>query len=128
MQLAFPNARLYIHSLLSAEGLSGPEAIVEGARHYGIIGAANSKECLSASNAMPCQCMDTGKRIMQKHFDIRYGSISESVTAGVIWASVEKECNKYIEQIQYTIEKLHSCRKFAPVLFDVLLQHVHRYG
>ena len=115
MQLKFPNARLYIHTLLSAERLTGAQAIIRGACHYGLVDAADSLEILPPSEAATCPCMEAVKNVIRKHFEAR----SSKVLVEKVWQAIEQEALE--------LHKLHDCQKFAPVLFDLLLQQVNRY-
>src|SRR5579883_268000 len=96
MLLKFPHARLFVQNLLSAPGVSGPEALVSTACEYGLI----SPECISDLSACgacaDCACTSMAKAIIFKHFE-KKNKISGRpiVNPQEVWLAVEKAIQSY---------------------------------
>jgi len=126
MQLKFPNARLYVYSLLSAEGLSAAEAIATAATHFGLIDGSDYSNYLPSSSPVPCACMETAEKIIRKVLEVPGHSTLQPLLVEQVWLAVTQEFSRY-ESKGTQSAKHHNCTKFAPVLFDLLLQQIRRY-
>lgn len=134
--LKFPNARLHLHELLSARHMSGPEALVEGAEHFGLIKEDSSASLLSKPAQYHCPCLSTTKSIVEKHFDERSDQAHlQNLDRAAIWQAIEKnigviDCRVDCKALgQKTCPQANSCcHKMAPIFFDILLQQLRRYS
>jgi hypothetical protein len=130
MAMQYPNARLFIHSLLSDHRVSGSEAIVQCAYEYGLVPAGSIKP-LVESDKLPCQCMAALKNVLIKYLDAKQPQ-SPIYDLEEIWTAVERDVEAYRERSTPLRQRDHpahfpECKKLAPALFDILLQQIHRY-
>jgi len=132
--MQYPNARLFIHSLLSNNRLSGAEAIAQCAYEFGLV-PAGSIEPTSEAVDSPCQCMAALQNVLIKHCQEKEKqSPSQPCAVKEIWAAVE-HCAQVYKKERATQScqgdddpSVYSeCKKMAPVLFDILLQQIRRY-
>lgn len=133
MPLRFPNARLFMHILLADRNVSGAQAIALSALEFGLLdeGSAMRLHKGLAPSQPQCKCVDTGRYVLQAYFDKRAREASGSaVDTDKIWTAVEEDAKKYTGNgSKQTIcdNCRHDCGKFAPALFDFLLQQIRRY-
>lgn len=133
--LKFPIARLFIHDLIVKHGLSAPQAMARAACEFGVVGEYHlNKEFGSSANAS-CSCMHMAENIFYKHFqNSSHKSILSSDRIKEAWSAIKKDMQNYQElcgsqqQEKFSAdEKVHDCARFAPALFDLLLQQIRRY-
>jgi hypothetical protein len=130
MSLQFPNARLFIHDLISIERLSGPAAMVQAAYEFGLvpIGSSSGLACNNRGNGH-CACFATAKDILTRHLT---GQASSGQLAPVkideIWSSIERQADGYQKSSPGERSSSELCNRMAPTLFDLLLQEVRRYS
>lgn len=127
--LRFPNARLYIHDLLLANGNTGAEAIIEGAREFGIVEQLEGldDEC---PISIDCDCCRAVYRVLRQFLKVR-GRGNGDLDAA--WKALLNRLNKYRlrsaqDSKQAPPQCESHCSNLAPILFDLLLQEVHRYS
>jgi len=130
--MQYPNARLFIHSLLSDNRVSGSQAIVQGAYEFGLV-PDGSIQPVVEGGGLPCRCMDALKNVLIKYFEERQKhSPAPFYDLKEIWSAVEKDADTYIEKSIGSeqcagIAQVLNCKKLAPALFDILLQQIRRY-
>ena len=131
MNLQFPNARLFIHDLISNEHLSGPAAIVQASYEFGLIpvNSSGDLECKHHGNGH-CACFATAKEILTRHLADK-ASIAR-VTPEIIdeiWAGIERQAEQYQKSLgNGEASTSEPCNRIAPMLFDLMLQEVRRYS
>ena len=133
--LQFPNARLYIHNLLADKNLSGAEAIAKGACEYGLISIDELERTDSElHNAIvECDCCETAHFVLKTYFDHKTGDYPPGAPESS-WKTLLTRLSKHNSLATSTKERTKSfacdkkCTNLAPVIFDLLLQEVHRYS
>ncbi|HIA51498.1 MAG TPA: hypothetical protein EYN91_05345 [Candidatus Melainabacteria bacterium] len=132
MSLRYPNARLMIYNLQACENLSGAQALARGAIEYGVINpdddGATDREALEAISR--CDCCEVAHCILRKHFETKTNLDGETVEAA--WRSLVNRLKQYRsahgQPVEGEIGCENVCAKLAPVIFDFMLQEVHRYS
>ncbi len=132
MILRFPNARLFIHTLLSDRSMTGAEAITLGAYEYHLFPHGSVDISEIAYSDQHCRCQSTAKEILREYIE-RQGHGEQKAKENVKhscnllsvrierWASMcnlklpERECSK-------------DCSLLAPALFDFILQEITHYS
>jgi hypothetical protein len=134
VKLNFPNARLYMQNLLAVENLTGGEAIAKAACEYGLIDQEAARTIITRVEGTGCQCMGTAKAILEKYFEGReHRPYLINDDSNVVWDSFLNEIRHFQRRNQMPAEDSHGdgkaseCQKFAPILIDLLLQHIRRY-
>jgi hypothetical protein len=130
MSLKFPNARLYIHELLTDGTVQEGEALAQAARDFGLITNDQLCEILASCKDSPCNCIEVGKEILKKH--LHHTAKSKNLAAidpEPVWREVERilsvteaKCGKC--DLRSSQAK---CLNLAPAIFDILLQQIARY-
>lgn len=155
--LKFPNARLHIHNLLRNEKVSGAEAIALIAIEYGLVDTEfiHRIEDTQITNGN-CSCLQSAKKILSNYFEQRKAESLADVNVSQVWSSFQGEIQAYLRsqqrssvpgngngngisslnsseaqtslsEVSTNIEVGHDCTKFAPAVFDLLLQQIRRY-
>jgi hypothetical protein len=132
MSLKYPNARLFVHGLLSCSRSTVPEAIARSACEFGLVETESVDELIPAPDVGPCPCMATARNVVAKYCDNRKKQIGESkLNAEDVWSALEENAKIYFcegkVQTNNSSVSGHECHKFAPALFDLLLQEIGRY-
>lgn len=135
MSLRFPNARLFMHNLLADGSLSGADAIALTACEFGLVDRPSVQSAKVAIKDRECACMEAARQVLMQYFENR--PKSSDVNAEQIWKSLEEEASKYQKRMENNTDLSpkktccgagsHDCSKFAPALFDLLLQQIRRY-
>lgn len=131
MPLQFPNARLFIHDLLSNQRYSPSQAIAISACQYGLIPPEQIDD-VEVSEDSSCQCLATARNVLLKYFKEKEQQQGVPVVdIDEVWATMEKyiESHRQARRLQEpaTDKQPHDCAKLAPALFDYLLQQISRY-
>ncbi|MGH9549084.1 MAG: hypothetical protein ACRD3W_06915 [Terriglobales bacterium] len=134
MELKFPNARLFIHDLLSRGGLRDSAAIVRGAAEYGLISADCLAEFQEETDPHLCQCIATGRQVVAKCFEQKAKQGLPAVDSEEIWIEIERNVQRYRKALERggavsgaAAPETSNCLKLAPALFDLILQQINRY-
>ena len=141
MPLRFPHTRLFMHNLLADGQVSGSEAIALTACEFGLLDHSAVREVsVEASQQTNCPCMDTARQVLENYFCERAKqSSAPNIDASSVWSAVEadasnyelqtarKSCRNTCDECVEPEKARHDCSKFAPVLFDLLLQQIRRY-
>ncbi|MBK9204281.1 MAG: hypothetical protein IPL73_17965 [Candidatus Obscuribacter sp.] len=134
MSLKFPNARLHVHDLLSNGGLSGPVAIVRSACEDGLISDAERVEVEELVGEEEfCLCLIAAQKVLSSYFEKRRGRPDlPEVNFDEIWNAMVKDAESYKQKVNSAAKcqcevKSSDCPRFAPALFDMMLQHIRRY-
>jgi hypothetical protein len=130
MSLRFPNARLYLHELLTLEGLSGAQAIARAACDFGLIPSDSSLE-LPNLESEECTCLRAFKKVLERCLEEKARQQARSpVDVNEAWLDIEKLAKTHIEStscaVLSTAEK-PGCIRLVPIVFDLLLQQIGRY-
>ena len=133
MSLQFPNARLFIHDLLTRGG-SPVRALSEGAHEFGLIPFDAVEEINRLDCRAGCQCMAAAHKILNKHFaNKNHRSGMPKIDVKQVCQAFEREAKAFhqksgnSEQCGQEIAGEIDCKKRAPAIFDLLLQQVRRY-
>ena len=130
--LRFPNARLFVHGQLSC-GRAAAEAIAHSACEFGLLTDHDLNSVLPAESAAPCACMATVRNILSKYCELRRNrSDAPELDGNEMWAILQEDALAFDQQSLQDLdaekkEKRHECNKFAPVLFDLMLQELLRH-
>ena len=129
--LRFPNARLYIHDLLARKDISGAQAIRKGAKEFGILGDEDQELSTDGKEISPlCDCCRAARSVLVQFFKQRNDASYQKDTE-LAWKSLTNRLNKYRRTSDQSevlpLDCQLTCSKLAPVIFDLLLQEVHRY-
>jgi hypothetical protein len=129
--LIFPNARLFVHEQLSC-GRAAPEAIAHSACEFGILDQEALPDVLPSFASSPCPCMATARNIIAKYCEINSKRKNRfKIDQDKLWDALQEEAQAYDQGKTLTSEGepnvKHECSKFAPALFDLLLQELIRY-
>lgn len=135
--LSFPSARLYIHDLLVGNGLTGAQAIQQGAREFGVFeDGGDPKEIETVGNPEKdltdcCECCQAAYKVLQQFFASRNNTTS-AADMQTAWKSFQNRLSYYRARMDSgkvkPLDCQLSCSNLAPVIFDLLLQEVHRYS
>lgn len=133
MSLKFPNARLFMHNLLANGELSGAQAIALSACEFGLLDYKEVQKLITPFKrpSTYCSCMETAKGVMVTYFKQRNDSTSEIDTDNA-WSALQTAAANYEMGSRTHLGSdshscLHECSKFAPALFDLMLQQIRRY-
>jgi hypothetical protein len=120
--------------MMTVEHLTGAEAIARGAYEFGIVQPGSIIEEVDSLPSEKCNCMAVAKAIVKKHFEQihpRYATVS----LDEVWSQIERDARAYQSEFlegPHGSKKLSgdsgSCNKFAPKIFDLILQHIQRYS
>ncbi len=131
--LKFPNARLFVHNQLRC-GRAAPEAMARSACEFGLLSPDAFMDVLPAPSASPCPCLATAKNIVDKYCEYRKNRTDGSNLDGVeMWDVLKEDAQAFTdkETAEHSVMKTptgqHHCSKFAPILFDLLLQELIRH-
>jgi len=140
MPLKFPNARLFLHELLSGQRLSGAEAIARGACQFGLITSDTVIDALPTSGDYQCRCIPAARDVLRKHFEQRPPESSlPEVDHETVWSAIENHIKSHPHAAGGGLSFFRdgsdegcegfssACHQHAPVLFDVMLQQLMRY-
>lgn len=134
MTLKFPNTRLFIHDLLVRSGLSVPEAIARAASEFGVIDPSYVKEIQIMDGDNRCQCMSIARNVVDKYFESKSGNPNVPIVdTSEVWSAIERDAEAYQQASNRdpekcdTSNKSHDCTRFAPAVFDLVLQQIRRY-
>lgn len=121
-----------MHNLLADRNVSGAQAIALSALEFGLLDEGSAMGLHKDIEPSPkCKCMDTARCVLQTYFDKRSRAASgSSVDTNEIWKAVEEDAKKYTgngSKCTVCEDCCHDCGKFAPALFDFLLQQIRRY-
>jgi hypothetical protein len=135
--LKFPNARLLIHSLIAERKLSGQDALAAGACELGLMSTMDVEAVHGQAAAQTdlCGCSQTAKLILEKYFANNTSCATDAFERS--WENVQERSTKRLGSAACNPEACISstaeqpscslCSQHAPVMFDYLLQEVHRY-
>jgi len=127
--LRYPNARLHVHDLLSTSKKTGAEAIASAACDYGLIKQENASRLEASKQDSQCECMATCKNILDSYLAERHArsQLSKVFTAD-LFSAIQYEAKMY-EQLHNggKTGSKHDCARFAPTVFDLMLQQIHKY-
>lgn len=133
MSLKFPNARLFMHNLLANGELSGAQAIALSACEFGLLEYKDVQELIAPIKkaSTHCSCMETAKGVLVTYFKERNKNTSGTDTDNA-WSALETAATRYELGSRMHVGHAshnchHECSKFAPALFDLMLQQIHRY-
>jgi hypothetical protein len=130
--LKFPNARLFVHNQLKC-GRAAPEAIAHSACEFGLLSHDAFMEVLPAPSAPLCPCLATAKNIVHKYCEnSRNRPDGPNLDERELWDVLKEDAQAFNTETssQSSMENpisQHQCSKFAPVLFDLLLQELIRH-
>lgn len=130
--LQFPNARLFLHQMIASEHLSGAEAIARGAYEFGLVKPGSMKDDVESLPLGRCNCLTVAKTILTKHFE-QIRPINLQMNIDEVSSQIERDVNSYHFDLPCNgVAKGNGnpshCNKFAPALFDLILQHIQRYS
>jgi hypothetical protein len=141
LALKFPNARLLIHNLIALERLSGAEALARGACEYGVICIESLDDPALDCAIKNCDCCAAAQSILRQYFRSSakpdYAEQLESAWNSVLARLSGYRCRLNDRQNQNGQPKAeikgapdceHACANLAPVIFDFMLQEVHRHS
>lgn len=131
--LKFPNARLFVHNQLRC-GRAAAEAIAHSACEFGLLNPDAYVDVLPAPSASPCPCLATAKNIVHKYCEYRKNRTDGFALDEVeLWDVLKEDAQAFNnkETSSHSVVKTsageHHCSKFAPILFDLLLQELIRH-
>lgn len=130
--LRFPNARLFVHGQLSC-GRAAAEAIAHSACEFGLLTDHDLNSVLPTQSAAPCACMATVRNILSKYCELRRKrSDAPQLDENEMWAILQEDALAFDQQSLQNLDAenhghRHDCSKFAPVLFDLMLQELLRH-
>lgn len=130
--LRFPNARLFVHGQLSC-GRAASEAIAHSACEFGLLPDRDLNSVLPTHPVAPCPCMATARNILSKYCELRRArNDGFDLDEKAMWAILQEDALSFNQESTHESdeekqERLHECSKFAPVLFDLMLQELLRH-
>jgi len=132
MPLKFPNARLHIYNLLADQEMTGAGAIACSAFEFGLIDELQLQRLKQSMDDASCHCMEATKGVVIEYFGARQSELDHD-QVNHAWSVLESEVRKYdgtANEINCgnAVIVRHDCTKFAPVLFDLMLQQLRRYS
>lgn len=139
--LQFPNARLLIHHLIALEHMSGAEAIAFGAHEYGVICMESLDDPDLDCAIRNCDCCAAAQCILRNYFR----PTTNPDCAGQLesaWNSILVRLSSYRcrlndrqnqncqpnAEIDGAPDCENACANLAPVIFDFMLQEIHRHS
>ena len=133
VELEFPNPRLFLYVLLANSQSTSSEAIVEAALEFGLIDSQTAQQLRLEEQSEPCQCMASVKQVL-KYYCARQNERSDAphTSANEVYASLDSLVHKFCQSpgtSKYSApsDANHNCARFAPIVFDLLLQEIRRY-
>jgi hypothetical protein len=131
--LQFPNARLFLHRTMVTERVTSAEAMARGAYEFGLLQPGSIDSEIQSLAADRCNCMAAGKAVLSKYFDESRHGRSAALNSEELWSQIERDAELYSkaahksETGKSVVPNSEGCNKFAPTLFDLILQQIQRY-
>ncbi|CAN5568647.1 hypothetical protein BH10CYA1_BH10CYA1_60510 [soil metagenome] len=131
--LKFPNARLFVHNQLSC-GRAASEAIARSACEYGLLSQDELVDIIPTTSVAPCPCMATVRNIVAKYCEIKKKQPNQcEINEENLWKVLSEDAQSYFDgssavtQSEIINQNPHECARFAPALFDLMLQELSRH-
>ncbi len=133
--LKFPNVRLQLHDLIAKDKHSPPYAMAHLAVLSGLIPEHALKAIVAVEPLDMCLCMASAEQIIEEYLrNLPAKTNFPSIKASHIGCSLAKAAETHIKST--TSDNFlsagmnlpsHDCHRFAPILFDLMLQQLMRY-
>ncbi len=133
--LKFPNVRLQLHDLIAKDKHSPPYAMATVAIVFGLIPEHALKVIVAVEPLNMCLCMASAEQIIEEYIrNLQETKDFPPVKASHIGLSLARAAETHIKG--NTADSLlsagmnlsnHDCYRFAPILFDLMLQQLMRY-
>ena len=128
VNLKFPNVRLHLQNLVVKNNLTGAEAIARTAFDFGLIGQEAASEVIASQDGS--QCMTASRAVLKKYFETKEPLHNlEQTELDIVWQAVERGL-EHIQPPTHDCQgrgRSSNCQKVAPLVFDLMLQQIHRY-
>lgn len=130
MTLRYPTARLMIYNRLVGCKESCASSLVNCAREFGLMEHYNPAHTIEGDET-GCGAMNAARAILQGNFQTQKKDVSTGHSFDSVWRSFEDElaaCKDRFKLNYTTISppEVAECSKLAPMVFDLLLQHLRR--
>jgi hypothetical protein len=135
--LKFPNIRLFIANRLLEDRLDCVDVMVRTAYDVGLVPAGSLDDLLSLDDGTLCGSMLAARAIIEKHFEskpLEGNGDGHARLVEKVWTELRRDVEAYkartcLNHVRLPggHERAVECGRMAPVVFDLLLQHLQRY-
>lgn len=109
-----------MHNLL-ADNFSGADAIAITAMEYGLVDTRFVSQFKAEEDSLRACCLQAARQVLNEYFEPRKTCSISSIDIDQLWFSMISDARRYLLDVD------HDCSKFAPVIFDLMLQQIRRY-
>jgi hypothetical protein len=134
-ELKFPNVRIHLQDLVLREKQLPSHAMANSAVHFGLISDDSLEKVLAIKPTELCLCMATAATIIEEYFKgVPQRSGFPAVDFEQVLSEIFRDAKTHLKEITVSTNhpgeialRSHDCYKFAPTLFDLMLQQLLRY-
>ncbi|MFA6208959.1 MAG: hypothetical protein WCT03_13995 [Candidatus Obscuribacterales bacterium] len=134
-ELKFPNVRIHLQDLVLREKQLPSAAMAKSAVHFGLIPEDSLDKVLCDQKNEMCLCMATAASIIEEYFKaVPEHTGVPSVKFEDVLFEIFRDAKTHFNEVTMTGDhqgeialRSHDCYKFAPTLFDLMLQQLLRY-
>jgi len=137
MFLRYPTARLFLYNLIFEQAQNCVSAMVNGAYEFGLVSAGALEGLTLPIDSLVCGSMFAAKKVLEKYVEehsLRHEGLDLPHTVEHIWQGIERDIDNYKVYTHLQHERHGGappdrleCSSMAPIVFDILLQHLPRY-
>lgn len=134
-ELKFPNVRIHLQDLVLREKQLPSDAMAKTAVHFGLIPEKAIDKILTVQQNEPCLCMGTAASIIEEYFKtVPQHDGADAVRFEEVLSEIFRDAKTHFSAVRLSSAhqgeigvRTHDCYKFAPTLFDLMLQQLLRY-
>lgn len=134
-ELKFPNVRIHLQDLVLREKQLPSHAMAKSAVHFGLIPEESLEKVISVKPTELCLCMATAANIIEEYFKgVPQRNGYPLVDFEQVLSEIFRDAKTHLKEVTVSTDhqgeialRSHDCYKFAPILFDLMLQQLLRY-
>ena len=132
--LQFPNVRLHLYNQLLESGAGCVAVMFRSAYELGLVPDGSLDDCVQPANCGMCGSLWAARQIIERLFDGQRTRSDLQQLVDTVWSSVKNDVETYKLETKLLHDRqpgllppATECSRMAPVVFDILLQHLRRY-
>ena len=133
--LQFPNARLHLYSQLMESKAGCIKTMFNCAYDFGLVPSDSLDQCAQPDESSMCGSMWAARKIIEGYFDGHKNGSSPAELIEKVWSSLQQAVESYKSKSQLlhnrtagALPDVSECSRMAPVVFDLLLQHLRSHS
>lgn len=134
-ELKFPNVRIHLQDLVLREKQLPSHAMAKSAAHFGLIPEESIEKVLAVKPTELCLCMATAANIIEEYFKaVPQRNGFPTVGFEQVLSEIFRDAKTHLKEVTVNTDhqgeislRSHDCYRFAPTLFDLMLQQLLRY-